>query len=278
MIKYALIGCGAWGKNYISTIEKRPDLHKIAAICSRSPNSYKNYHHFSDYRDLRKFDVDAVIVATPPSSHYEIVRFALLSNKHVIVEKPFVFDVKQAEELTAIANERRLSLIINYIHLFNTEFLALRENFKFNSVPIQTLSIGQNWGPFRTDYSALWDYGSHDIAMVLYFAGYNEPIKIDCMAKSPGNNGLYSINLQFQNGISSWINVGNMSPVKTRMFAAKSLRETAVWQDDGKQNPLDNLVETFSKYLESNLQVNYGTLGIQVTKILQICDGLITLG
>jgi len=168
MIRLGLIGCGAWGYRYIpaalqtgfakvthaSASWHRPD---VPASLVRVPTT--------EWRSLLQAPLDAFIVATPPDTHEEICTTLLEAGRPVMVEKPFALSVEAAERIAVAAAKSGVPLLVNHQHLFAPAFETLLD--VVGDGRRWTLeSIAGNDGPERS-YSALWDYGPHDVAMAV---------------------------------------------------------------------------------------------------------------
>jgi UDP-N-acetylglucosamine 3-dehydrogenase len=111
MVKVGVIGTGYWGRHHLRIFSKlKCELVGIADVDPRRIDLAKEYHtgFYTDYKKLLK-KVDAVSIVTPPSIHYKIAKKAISSGKHVLLEKPFVFKVKEARILAALAKSQRIS-------------------------------------------------------------------------------------------------------------------------------------------------------------------------
>jgi predicted dehydrogenase len=244
-------------------------------VCTRTtpPPTQSDFRHDTDYRNVcAADDVDCVVVATPPDSHYEICKAALLAGKHVICEKPFVFHAAQAEELSTLAREKRLNLIINYIHLFNPAFIRLREAYDPTDTSVKYVeSEGLAWGPFREDYSVAWDWMSHDVAMLFSVFGSDFNISTICQ-QDPSNpyKTTLSAGLLGANQIRASVHCGNTSFHKRRRFSIKSEHQSLEFVDDGTSNPLRLMLEEFvTKTTAGILHSNTG-LAQTVTQFLEL--------
>jgi predicted dehydrogenase len=137
----ALIGCGYWGRNYARVLTELPDVgHVVACDSVRSLLQEVKSRHgdaitCADDLSMVLSDpmVDAVIVATPPSSHAEVVAKCIAAGKHVLVEKPFTVDDESAEELLEqvaseeVESESRVILMVGHTFLFNSAVHKMKE-------------------------------------------------------------------------------------------------------------------------------------------------------
>lgn len=220
----ALIGAGRFGINYLRSLNNISSIN-LSWVCSRKQSSIElalskvklknQIKKTTDFSDILNDQlVDAVIIATPASTHFEICKKALLSDKHVLVEKPITLSLKEAEELTDISSKKKLILMVGHLHLFNPGIQKLKEDLDkglFGNIKyIQTFQSGD--GLIREDMSALWDFFPHIVSILLYL--FNEvPVKIHAQGHSfiqTGIEDVVNMNLNFSNNIfstsfASWI-------------------------------------------------------------------------
>jgi predicted dehydrogenase len=120
------VGCGYWGPNVVRNTVERPEL-ELLALCELDASNARRFstrhpgiRTVSDYDAvLADARVDAICVATPPRTHHALVRKALLAGKHVLVVKPLATNVRDAEELVALAEERGLTLMPGHTFLYS---------------------------------------------------------------------------------------------------------------------------------------------------------------
>jgi predicted dehydrogenase len=167
-IRLGLVGVGRWGRNYVRTIAE-VDGAELAAVASSNPDTREivppDCDIFPDWHDLLNENIDAVIIASPPSTHAEILLAAVAAGKAVLVEKPLV---TTAADLAAIQPAVTNSIVmVEHTHLFHPAFRALKAMVAEKGKPLAIRASAGNTGPHRTDVSVLWDWGPHDIAMAL---------------------------------------------------------------------------------------------------------------
>ena len=140
-MKIGLLGVGHQGKRYIETFKR---LTMELDWTSNVP----------------RFDADAIIIATPAETHYELAKEAINSGKHVLIEKPMVMDRAEAEELYALAVKQNITGFVNHVHLYSPAWREMKS--KVDEI-VSIVSV--SGGPCKTD--PRWDWGSHDVAMRL---------------------------------------------------------------------------------------------------------------
>ena len=136
MNKIAIIGIGNWGKNLVRDFSKISDIKK----CTSNGNTQniewlkKNYpsiDYVNNHKEIfNDEEINAVIISTPIKTHYTLVKKALLSKKHVFIEKPLCSNISEAKELIQIAKKNNILLFVGHIFLFNEVLKKIIQNFK----------------------------------------------------------------------------------------------------------------------------------------------------
>lgn len=272
MLNFGLIGCGRFGKHYISNLENIGNA-RVTRVCTRTllDRMALGVTYHTDYRDVCDAnDINCVIVATPPALHYDICKAALIAGKHVICEKPFVFDLSQAKELEALAEQQHLSLLVNYIHLFNPDFVRVTEEYDPLDSSLKYIeSEGYGWGPFRADCTVAWDWMSHDIAMLFSIFGCQfAATPVSYQDPADPFRTMVDLGLAHAN-IRAVIRCGNTAFSKKRRFSIRSEKQSLEYIDDASANPLLIMLERFvAKALLREIYSN-SALACDVTGFLQ---------
>src|SRR5262249_57682334 len=112
--------------------------------------------------------VDAVVIATPTSTHYRLAHAALEQGKHVLVEKPIAADAREAAQLCTLAAERRRVLMVGHVFLFNPGVQRVKEYLDAGYLGrvYYIAMVRTNLGPIRVDVNAAWDLAAHAVSIV----------------------------------------------------------------------------------------------------------------
>lgn len=249
MIRIGLIGAGKWGRNYIPIIrDLRTHLTNSAvlqAVVARHDITQGAFTVLRDWRSAVSWPtVDALIVATPASTHYEIARACIEARKPALIEKPLCMDVREAHELLDGALARNAALYVGYIDLHNPAFRHMQEIIR-SDMPERAEIRLTGFGPVRTDCSPLWDYGPHAIAMALsIFDEYPARIEAekidvlhtDALAASPERESFnVSVRMYFSNRRHADLVFGNAA---MRMRQVKVFTGRHVLVYDGHEGSL----------------------------------------
>lgn len=225
-IRLGLIGVGKWGMNYVKTIENIEEAELKIIACKNIQNKpylANNYKVIDNWHEITQSkEIDGIIIATPPKTHFEIATEAINNRKPIVIEKPLTLNLKNANSILSVALEKQVSVKVNHIYLYHPSYRFLksliRDKFNFNSI----YSLAGNWGPFRNDVSPLWDWAPHDLAMCLDLM-QEIPLEIDAKLTKEifdPNKNMFNIciNLRFRNNKYAELNFGNIIESKKRVF------------------------------------------------------------
>jgi UDP-N-acetylglucosamine 3-dehydrogenase len=225
MIKIGVIGPGSMGRNHVrvcSELEKAQligitDLNTTIGknIANRFQTKY-----FSTYKDMMG-EVDAVIIATPTNTHYEIAMDFMNQGKHVLVEKPICDDVQQAEELVKKAKKEDLIFVVGHIERYNPVISFIKESLQTKKLGdlISLASKRVSNYPMRVrDVGVIFDFGIHDIDVMRYLVGEVSSVyaRAGNYNKSIDYEDYANIMLNFESGICGIVEVNWLTPMKIR--------------------------------------------------------------
>lgn len=207
--------------------------------------------------------VDAVVVATPTSTHAGIVTSALEAGKHVFVEKPIAHNLDDSLELCRLADGKQLVLMVGHVFLFNPAFRAAKEYIDKGDIgDVKYLSMTRtNLGPVRGDVNAAWDLASHDISIANYWLGQT-PSMVTAKGGSWLNEGVEDVvfaTLTYPGDVLVHIEASWLNPRKRRLVAAigsermltvddMDLNEPIRIYDKGIVGTRDEFTDTFAGF------------------------------
>ena len=240
MIRIGHAGLGYWGPNLARNFGALADLRWL---CDLSPElldaaskAHPQARTTADFEELLADpELDAVVIATPVVTHYELAKQALSAGKHVFVEKPQAQSSAEAEELLAIAEERNLVLMPGYLLLYHPAVSKLKELIDAGELGDILYLYGnrQNLGQFRSDENALWSIGSQDFSMILHLIG-EEPSEAWARGESFLRKGIEDVvfsYLRFPSGIVAHTHVSWLDPHKMRKLTVVGRDKMAVFDD-----------------------------------------------
>jgi predicted dehydrogenase len=209
-----------------------PAANRLAAF----ERMYPAARAYADYRRLlRDGDVDAVIVATPTSTHREVVQRCLEAGVHVLVEKPLAATVADAEALASLEEQTGRTLMVGHTFLFNPAVLAIKGYIDHGLLgDIRYLYFQRTGlGPIRQDVNALWDLAPHDFSMLRFWLGA-DPIDLVARGQSylkPGTEDVVFVTLSYPHQVLASVHVSWLDPVKIRSVTVVGDRKMVVFDD-----------------------------------------------
>jgi predicted dehydrogenase len=271
-IRVAVVGAGHWGPHLIRNFEVNPES-RLVAVCDASAERIQALApSFPGVRMERRVElifedpeIDAVVIATPASTHYTFTKRALLAGKHVLVEKPITTSSAEAEELEGLAREKGRVLLVGHVFLYNEAVRRLKEivsNPDFGRT-YYAHSRRTNLGPVRSDVHAGWDLASHDVSILLYL--FEElPAEVTASAPvyiRPGVPDVFFSTLLFASGRAAHLHASWLDPQKIRTLTVVGEHQMAVFDDMNLLEPLriykkkfqrvdqsEKVVDTFAKF------------------------------
>lgn len=256
-IGVGVIGCGYWGPKLARNFNDLSQATLVAVAdlredrLSEIKQLYPDVITTRNYEQLFVDDIDAIVIATPVSSHYPLAREALLAGKHVLVEKPITAVADQAQELIDLADERGLTLMVGHTFEFNPAVETVREIVQSGELgDIYYLnSIRANLGLLQPDINVMWDLAPHDISIIRYVLG-SDPIKVSARGatfvnKSRNLHEVAYVNLLFENGVMANLQLSWLDPVKQRALTVVGSKKMLVYDDI-----VDEKVVIFDKGVE----------------------------
>jgi predicted dehydrogenase len=184
--------------------------------------------------------VDAVVVATPDETHFEIARQGLASGKHVFVEKPLSLSLEETTELVRFAEAQGKTLMAGHILVYHPAVQWIKERISGTLIkPVSVLSTRIEFGVARAGADLLWSSVVHDISVMQYVFGV-EPKEIHAIGTSLTPGGLHDtlfINLLFPGGVVGHIHAGCAGPYRERRLVMHASNHIVVV--DGVTGALD---------------------------------------
>jgi len=290
MKKLGIIGIGNWGKNLVRELSK---IHCIKK-CSSNGNlknirwlkkNYPSIQYVSDSKEIfADKEINAVIIATPINTHYKLVKKALLSKKHVFVEKPISTNLSEAEELIEIAKKNNLLLFVGHIFIFNEIFKKLiqisnRENITH---------LNFLWNKFGTfDEDIFLNLVSHDLSIILALFGKPKKIKLINKFGVISKCDVVTLILELPNKKTCQIHVNRCSNHKQKHVTIFTQKNIYIWDDlslfknnkktnsfklvfQSKYTPLEIECKEFVKKLnETNKSFEFANIAKDVIQVIQ---------
>ncbi len=242
LLRIGVIGLGYWGPNLVRVLSELPGCI-VTALCDLNTNRLNQYcDKFPTAfgtteisKVLTRDAVDAVVIATPTKTHYELAREALSQGIHTFVEKPLATSTSECNSLIEIAKDQDLILFVGHVFLHSAPVTKLKEmvlNDEFGEIYYMS-STRLNLGPVRHDVSALWDLAPHDISIMLDLMG-SAPISVNCSGLAYLNRSIHDVctlNMHFENNRMGIIHVSWLDPHKKREMTVVGSKKMAIYND-----------------------------------------------
>ncbi|MFO0968011.1 MAG: Gfo/Idh/MocA family oxidoreductase [Gemmataceae bacterium] len=242
MVGIGLVGYGYWGPNLARNFRTVADC-TLVAICDQStarleaaaranPGSQTTSSYDALLGDP---SIDAIAIATPLSTHYELARRALLAGKDVLVEKPMTKTVEEAESLILTARQTGRILAVDHTFLFTDAVRKIKELVDDGTLGklLYIDSVRTNLGLFHPDHNVIFDLAPHEISIMLHLVD-REPISVQAQGVCHTNNGIENlayVHLEFDDGFIAHFHLNWLAPVKIRQMIIAGSRQMVVYDD-----------------------------------------------
>jgi predicted dehydrogenase len=274
MITIGVVGCGYWGPNLIRNFAENEraqlrwicdtDEKRLGAIGRRYPAA----RTAADYAQLLADpELSAVVVATPVATHYAFARAALEAGKHVLIEKPFTTNSREARELVALAERRGLTLMVDHTFVYTGAVRRIKEIVESGELGelLYFDSVRINLGLFQRDINVVWDLAPHDLSIMDYLVA-RDAVALTATGSSHIEAGIENIAyvmLRFKDSFIAHFHFNWLSPVKIRRTLIAGSRKMIVYDDiepTEKVRVYDKGVTTNRIESDSDKEAAYQTL------------------
>ncbi|MEA3497424.1 MAG: Gfo/Idh/MocA family oxidoreductase [Campylobacterota bacterium] len=244
-IKLCQVGLGYWGRNLLRNLSA---LGHLAVAYDLNEKTVDKYRKDSVYRDIKfgtnytecldRLDINGVVIATPPDSHYQIALMCLNKGKHVFVEKPLTLLPKESKALVRLAKEKNLVLSVGHIFLYSPEIIKLKEVINseaFGAVKYiytQRLNLGK-----IQECGVVFDLAAHDISIVDYLLD-DYCVETKVSAKShiiAGVEDVAFISMNYSKGTFCNLHLSWLDPSKIRNLTVVGDKQMAVCDSTNKK-------------------------------------------
>jgi predicted dehydrogenase len=238
-LRVGVVGCGYWGPNLVRNLVETnrcdeiscfdPDAVAVAKLLRRFPSLIpaENLEELIDR-------CDAVMVATPVSTHHSIAKAVLQSGKAVFVEKPITDSSADARELVALAQQKRATLMVGHTFIYSSPVRKIKEYIDKGVIgEIYFLSASRvNLGIHRKDVNVVWDLAAHDLSILLYWLG-EMPIRVAAVGRACVGKlvDVASIHCEFPSGAIANLEISWLSPGKLRRTVVIGSERMVVYDD-----------------------------------------------
>ena len=237
-----MIGVGYWGPNLIRNFSDLDEAQVVACSdlsqerLNKIAKRYPGVKCTQDYRGLLADpSVDAVVIATPVSTHFPIAKAALEAGKHVMIEKPIADSSEHALDLVETAERVGRILMVDHTFIYTSAVRKMRELVDSGDLGdiLYFDSIRVNLGLFQKDINVIWDLAPHDLSIMDYLLRA-EPIAVSAIGASHAGNDIANIaymTLRFPNNVIAHFHVNWLAPVKIRQTLLGCSKKMVVYDD-----------------------------------------------
>jgi predicted dehydrogenase len=241
-INVGVIGCGYWGPNLLRNFAENEaaelrwicdaDQIRLAAMARRYPAAQTT----TDYQKLLAApQLDAVAVATPVASHFQIAKESLLAGKHVLVEKPLTATAREAEELIDLAARNQRTLMVDHTFVYTGAVRKMKEIVAGGELGdlLYFDSVRINLGLFQRDINVVWDLAPHDLSIMDYLLE-RQPAAVSAIGSSHIEQGIENIAylvLLFPDDFIAHFHFNWLAPVKIRRTMIAGSRKMILYDD-----------------------------------------------
>jgi predicted dehydrogenase len=183
--------------------------------------------------------LDAVVISTPPKTHFRIAKDCLLQGLNVLVEKPMTLNSRDAEELIELADKKGLTLMVGHTFEYDSAMQRMKEYIEDEELGqlyyIDTARL--NLGLFQRDSNVIWDLAPHDISILLYLLD-KQPVSVSAQGMPCVIPGVYDVaylSLVFPDNLTAFVHVSWLDPCKVRRVTVVGSKKMAVFNDIGSE-------------------------------------------
>jgi len=242
MVRIGVVGYGYWGPNIVRNISRLPNA-TVAWVCDINPKilheipfSYPTIKTTNSFRDLlHDPSLDAVIIATPTSTHFPLAQQAILAGKHVLVEKPMTPTVKEGKKLVAIAKRKKKILMVDHTFIYTQAIVKLKSIIESGQLGhvFYIDSVRMNLGILQKDVNVIYDLATHDFSIMDYL--FNQMPKTMTATgiahKKLKQETVAHLGVTYKNDLFVHCHVSWLSPIKIRRMIFVGTKKMLTYDD-----------------------------------------------
>ena len=283
--RIAVIGFGMWGRNIVRNFY---NLNVLDTVCDIDEENRKKilemYPGVKVTDNLNEIinnkEITGVAVVTPSHTHYKIVKAMLEAGKNVYVEKPISTVAQEARDLSQLAHEKGLVLMVGHLLLYhpavNRLKMLVEEGALGELVYAQSDRLNVNF--HKNDRSVMWDLAPHDVSMISYVTGKMPVRVISAIGCSSDRNDIMDIThigIQFEDGVIGHISDSWITPKKHVTLLVRGTKATAILDDTVAENKLtvyDNFVQSNSQNITTPDVLEIEPLKLECQHFVSCCE------
>lgn len=278
-LRIALIGYGYWGKKLFKTLRLLRSI-QVVAVCDKNLRVLNESRLLDSGAQLsQKYenilsspDINAVVIATPPETHYPIAMASLQKEKHVLLEKPMTLEKTQAQMLNKLVQKKKLILMIDHTYLYAPEIRVAKQIIESGALGnirfVEATRVGP--GQYKHDTDVIWDFAPHDISILLYLLGMpKELFAVHACHLHRHRIDASNLYFKFTHGCNAKVYLSWLSPTKIRKMFIVGAKKSLLVEKRG----ITSKIRVYSNacYFRDKVQTNTHS---QVLKNLHQLSGL----
>jgi predicted dehydrogenase len=243
MIQVAQVGVGYWGPNLLRNLVANKNCRvKKVVDCAKDRRDYVTglYPGIAVSEDIQDVaedpEIDAVVIATPVRTHYELTWTMLNAGKNVLVEKPMATSLAEINDLRSVAVKNGLVAMVGHTFLFNTAVRYVKGLIEMGTLGDIRYIYSQrlNLGRIRSDVDALWNLAPHDISIIQYWLNEQDPLSVTVHGMDYIQAGIQDVvflNIEYPGKIIANVHVSWLDPQKVRRMIVVGSKKMVVYDD-----------------------------------------------
>jgi predicted dehydrogenase len=274
VVTVAQLGVGYWGPNLLRNLvaNKTCRVSKVVDLSGERRDYVKRLYPSIKVTDKAElvFDdpsIDAVVIATPVNTHFEMAVNALKAGKHVLVEKPMARTIEEVRQIGKVAGSKNLVAMVGHTFLYNAAVRYVKKLIDSGDLGDIRYIYSQrlNLGRIRPDVDALWNFAPHDISIIQYWLGNPTPVSVTRRGIDYIQNGIDDVvflNIIYPNKVMANVHVSWLDPNKIRRITVVGSKKMVVYDDmaDNKIAIFDKGIDPVAKLGEN---MDYDNLNFQ---------------
>ena len=283
--RIAVIGCGMWGRNIVRNFYSLNVLDTVCDIddenLKKVREQYPGVKTTKDFNEvINSKEITAVAVVTPSHTHFKLVKAMLEAGKNVYVEKPISTVAQEARDLSELAHQKGLVLMVGHLLLYhpavNRLKMLIEDGVLGEIVYAQSDRLNVNF--HKNDRSVMWDLAPHDVSMISYVTG-KTPLRvisaIGCSSDRTDIMDITHIGIQFEGGVIGHISDSWITPKKHVTLLVRGTKATAILDDTVPENKLvvyDNFEQNTTQHITTPDVLEIEPLKLECQHFISCCE------
>jgi len=268
-ITVGLVGYGYWGPNLLRNLISHGSFHIVGVVDfseEARTNASKIYPQVPTFADLKALysnkPPQAMVIATPPSTHKDIAIDCMNGGSHILIEKPMAASTGECDEILTIAEKTSRKVMVDHTFVYNPAVQYLSKQIQSNSLGklLYFDSVRVNLGKFQTSTNVLWDLAPHDLSIIDLFTGGKKPLNLIAIGTrhfdGSGAN-LCHLHLTYENNFTCHLHLNWISPIKIRTVTVTGSEKMAVYDDNLPTEKVKIYDKSIVPQSEQDFRVDY---------------------